>query len=111
MQGFGVFSALDFALALDVLQSSTNMGLDLGVWHQAEVLPRLLSTPMAGALLTAIDNSKGCNHVRNADNCIPPCQIGWQILWGVVALYFVVAAFCIVRVKSPRVGEAAITGN
>jgi hypothetical protein len=87
------------------------MGLDLGVWHQAEVLPRLLSTPLAGALLTAVDHSKGCNHVRSLDACIPPCQIGWQIMWAVVTGYFVLAAVFIVRVKSPRVGEAAITSS
>ena len=46
---FGTFGAVDMALAVDCFSDSA--AKDLGVWHSAMVLPQLIATPIAGAVL------------------------------------------------------------
>jgi hypothetical protein len=72
--GFGVFSALDFALALDVLQNSQEMALDLGVWHQ---VPILLA---ACTLLLSLASKGSCCFGLRRPRCCPGC---WQLHWQV----------------------------
>ncbi|KXS22336.1 hypothetical protein M427DRAFT_93085 [Gonapodya prolifera JEL478] len=49
--GYGPFSAIEFAMALDTLHEvSENYARDLSMWHNALVLPSLFSTPLAGVL-------------------------------------------------------------
>lgn len=51
--GYGVYTAVDWALATDVLpDKDTAAAKDLGVWHIAFVLPQSLATVLAGGLLT-----------------------------------------------------------
>ena len=86
-------------MALDVMGNSRNIGLDLAVWHQAEVVPRLLAVPFAAAVLTGIQQLENCSP-RNSGECGTPCSLGYMVLWFIVALYFCVAYYCMGRIKA-----------
>eukprot|EP00051_Salpingoeca_urceolata_P003606 m.59089 g.59089 ORF g.59089 m.59089 type:complete len:596 (-) comp12939_c0_seq1:239-2026(-) len=96
--GTGMYLALDFALALDVTANSATPALDLAVWHQAEVLPRMLATPLAAGILSAVNKYEDCD----PDDACQKCTLGWKILWSVVVVYFVLAAAFVYRIKASR---------
>ena len=57
---FGAFGAVDMALAIDCLpDKSGSAAKDLGVWHSAMVLPQLIATPIAGAILDHLKATSG----------------------------------------------------
>lgn len=49
--GFGIFSAIDWAIATDVLPSAEDYGKDMGLWTIALVLPQVIGVPLGGFLL------------------------------------------------------------
>jgi MFS family permease len=48
---YGAFSAVDWALALDTLPDRQNAAKDLGLFHVADALPRVVVPVVAGAIL------------------------------------------------------------
>eukprot|EP00050_Salpingoeca_kvevrii_P019121 m.82663 g.82663 ORF g.82663 m.82663 type:complete len:510 (-) comp8272_c0_seq1:261-1790(-) len=101
--GFGIYIALDYALALDVLAESNTFGLDMAVWHQAEVIPRLIATPVAAVILSEFHKLEGCTHDRlNGPQCNKKCTLGWSIVWFVVFLYFTLAGLFVFRIKKAK---------
>lgn len=101
--GFGVYLSVDYALALDVLADSESFALDLAVWHQAEVLPRLLATPIAAVFLQEFHKLEGCTHDRMVGiGCGKRCTLGWVVLWIVVALYFTIATIFVYKIKRAK---------
>ena len=67
------------------------------------MLPRLLATPLAGAILTGIDSATSCDHSREATFACESrsCVLGWQVLWAIVAVYFFLAAAAVCRIRVP----------
>ena len=57
--GFGVYTAVDLALVVDVLPSSTNAAKDLGVMNIAGALPFSVAPAIAPAILALSDGSYG----------------------------------------------------
>ena len=49
--GFGAYTAVDWALALDTLPDKENPAKDMGLFHVADALPRVMIPLFAGALL------------------------------------------------------------
>lgn len=91
---------VDFALALDVLDGSATLALDLAAWHQAEVLPRLMAPPLAAAIVDAFRGTEGCPQawLKVSTSCVVQCSLGWTVLWYVVSAYFMLASVFIFRI-------------
>jgi len=49
--GYGAFTSVDWALAIDVLPSGQSAAKDLGIWAIANTLPQVLAPVIAGPLL------------------------------------------------------------
>lgn len=49
--GFGVFTAVDFALLTDVLPDAAHRGKDLGVLNVANALPQVIAPVLAAPLV------------------------------------------------------------
>lgn len=81
--GFGAYSAVDFALVMDVLPDEKDKAKDLAVWHQALVLPQAIATPIGGIVLD------GFNHVS--------CRwgLGYIILFLITCVYFAISAYLV----------------
>jgi len=56
--GYGAYRAVDWALALDVVPTGSQIAKDMGIWHVALVLPRVISPLVSGAILDAYPNQK-----------------------------------------------------
>ena len=74
--GFGTFTSVDLAMAVDVLDSG-GMGRDLGIWYVTSVLPQLMMTPLAGLML---------DYVRD----------GWGVAAGYGSIFLLAALFMFV---------------
>ena len=49
--GFGVFSAIDWAMATDVLPNAQFYGRDMGMWNLSFTLPQVICAPFIGQLV------------------------------------------------------------
>ncbi|MES1907851.1 MAG: hypothetical protein MHM6MM_000889 [Cercozoa sp. M6MM] len=49
--GYGAFSAIDWALATDVMPCPKYFGQDMGIWSLSVVLPQVLVAPFSGGIL------------------------------------------------------------
>lgn len=49
--GFGIFSAIDWAMATDVLPNVHCYGRDMGIWNLAFTLPQIVGAPVIGELI------------------------------------------------------------
>lgn len=81
--GFGAYSAVDFALVMDVLPNDKDKAKDLAVWHQAFVLPQAIATPVGGIVLDCF------NHL----NC--RWGLGYIILFLMTCFYFSISAYMV----------------
>jgi len=93
--GYGAFTSVDWALAIDALPSSLSVGRDFGIWSVATTAPAALGPVLGGGLIALTGGS------------------GYQIVFGLAALSILVGAVSVLRVdeelppraqrRSPRV--------
>lgn len=86
--GYGAWVAVDWALALDTLPDRDNPAKDLGLFHIADALPRVLIPLLAGAMLDAF-------------NAVQPA-LGYRVLFVTSAGLYVLAGVFVSRIRSVR---------
>ncbi len=86
--GFGAWTSVDWALAIDVLPSQEAAGKDLGIWGISATLPQVVGPLIGGPLLDAV-NRTGANR-------------GYVALFVIGAAYFVISSFTIWKIKQAR---------
>ncbi len=59
--GFGVYTAVDLALVVDVLPNPDDAGKDLGVFNMANAMPQTVAPALGGALL-AVNSANNQNY-------------------------------------------------
>jgi len=91
--GFGAFTSVDWALAVEVLPSKSSAAKDLGIWGISVTLPQVLA-PGFGALLFYIVRRVGAD--QGASNQ------GYIILFVIGAVYFFVGALTIWKIRGTR---------
>lgn len=80
--GFGVYLAVDIALAVKVLPTATNRGKDLGIINTAIFLPLILSPIIGTVILNTVQS--------------------YTVLFAIAALCFLLAALLVLPIKSVR---------
>ena len=88
--GFGAYSAIDFALVMDVLPKDKDKAKDLAVWHQALVLPQAIATPVGGIILDVFERH----------NC--HIGLGYIILFMVTSFYFALSGIFVLKIKKAK---------
>jgi MFS family permease len=98
--GLGAYFSVDWALAVDVLPSSDNVGKDMGIWSIATTLPAIIA-PFVGAVVLNIAGVTG--HTA----------LGYRLVFTLAVVLLVAGAICVLlvrdRLTSPPVAQPETT--
>ncbi len=86
--GYGAFTSVDWALAIDVLPSRASAAKDLGIWAIANTLPQVLAPGIAGPILDVFN--------RQAPN------FGYSVVFSVAIVYVALGSILVWRIKGVR---------
>jgi MFS family permease len=86
--GFGAFSAVDWALGLDTLPDRERPAKDLGLYHVADSLPRVLLPFVIGFVLDSV-------------NRLSP-NAGYRVTFVIAAALYAAGAILVTRIRSVR---------
>jgi MFS family permease len=84
--GYGAYTSVNWALALDVLPSLEKAGKDLGVWNASTTLPVMMA-PLLGSIIITVTAGVG------------QTALGYRLVFGAAALFFLLAAVGVLFVK------------
>ncbi len=84
--GYGAYTSVNWALAIDVLPSLEKAGKDLGVWNASTTLPTIMA-PLLGSVIINVTAGLG------------QTALGYRLVFGVAALFFLLAAVGVLFVK------------
>ena len=82
------YSAVDWALAVDVLPEPVNSGKDMGIWHSAIVLPQMLSPALTGVVL---NSTKASSLSR-----------GYTLVFAITAAWFLLGTLFVRKIRGVR---------
>jgi MFS family permease len=86
--GYGAFSSVDWALGLDTLPDRDRPAKDLGLYHVADSLPRVLLPFVMGIVLDAF-------------NRVAPAA-GYRVTFAIAAVLYVSCAIAVRRIRTVR---------
>src|SRR5579875_563038 len=92
--GYGAYTSVDWALAIDALPDEQAFGKDMGIWSAATTLPSILA-PALGAAVIALAGSLG------------ETAYGYRAVFALAALFLVLGAVCVSFIKEERPGRPA----
>jgi MFS family permease len=88
--GYGAYTSVDWALAIDALPSLSAAGKDLGLWNIASTLPSILA-PLLGSLVIVVADVLG------------QVALGYRIVFGCAALFLLLGTVFVLNVREgPR---------
>jgi MFS family permease len=91
--GFGTFASVDWALATDILPSADDYAKDMGIWHIATVLPKVIAVPVAGPILDVF-------------NRLGPAwgypSLGYTVIFSMSMVYVMVGTALVNRIKGAK---------
>lgn len=89
--GYGAYGSSDWALAADVMPDEESLGRDLGIWQASIAAPQFF-TGLVGRLIDSV-------------NAGAPGR-GYQLAFVIAAVAFVLAAWCLRRIRLPGLTSA-----
>jgi MFS family permease len=90
--GYGAYTSVDWALAIDALPSLTEAGKDMGLWNIASTLPAALA-PLLGSVV-----------IVTADR-IGETALGYRVVFGLAAFFFLLGAVLVLKVQERPKGH------
>lgn len=84
--GYGAYTSVDWALAVDVLPSRTSAGKDMGIWSIASNLPAILA-PLAGSAAIGLASFSG------------DTAVGYRAVFALAVLCLLCGAVFILKVR------------
>ena len=90
--GYGAYTSVDWALAVDALPVRANAGKDLGIWSAASTLPAILAPALGGAVIALMD---AVYHQT---------ALGYRVIFALAAVFLALGALCVsfIRGEQPR---------
>ena len=86
--GYGLYYAVDWALACDTLPDRSKSAKDMGLFHVAQTLPQTIAPAIGGFLLDYF-------------NKVSP-NSGYRAVFGSAIVFFILGTFFVSRIKSVR---------
>src|ERR1700680_1128430 len=87
--GYGLYFAVDWALAVDTLPDKTKSAKDMGLFHVALTLPQAILPLFGGALIDSLNRSVGGN-------------AGYRVVFSSAVVFLFVGTVLVSRIKSVR---------
>lgn len=87
--GYGAYSSVDVALAIDALPSQHTVGKDLGLWSMASTLPGVIA-PILGSVAIIVASSLG--HTA----------IGYRFVFALATIFLILGAGFVLKVRERR---------
>lgn len=87
--GYGLYFAVDWALACDTLPDPKKSAKDMGLFHVALTLPQAFLPLFGGALIDYLNNHMGANS-------------GYRVVFSSAVLFLLVGTVLVSRIKSVR---------
>jgi len=87
--GYGAYTSVDWALAIDALPSLDNAGKDLGLWGASSNLPAILA-PVLGGMIIFFANQFG------------QTALGYRLIFILAAVFLFLGALLVLRVRVRR---------
>ncbi len=84
--GYGAYTSVDWALSIDALPSSEDVGKDLGLWGASMTIPAIIA-PLLGSLIINIANHFG------------QISLGYRLVFTAATIFLVVAGICVLFVR------------
>ena len=96
--GYGMYYAVDWALACDVLPDRERAaGKDMGLWHTSFTLPQALAPAvLAGVLYYFNHAGHTVIGVTTGDN------LGFRLVFGGAALWFILGTVMVIQIRGVR---------
>ena len=86
--GYGLYYAVDWALACDTLPDPTQSAKDMGLFHVSYTLPQVVMPAIMGVLLDRANASGG--------------GAGYRVVFATAAVFFVLGTVFVARIRSVR---------
>ena len=84
--GYGAYTSVDWALAVDVLPSASTVGKDMGIWTIATTLPAILAPVIGGVAISLASVFRATS-------------AGYRAVFALAAAFLVAGAVFILRVR------------
>jgi MFS family permease len=94
--GYGAFTAVDWALACDVLPDRDSAARDMGVFHVAFTLPQVFAPALLAPVLYALNQPGTLAGVVTGHN------LGYRAVFASAALWFALATVMVSRIRGVR---------
>jgi MFS family permease len=95
--GYGMYYAIDWALACDVLPDKENSsGRDMAIWHVSLTLPQVIAPALAALLLTYLNGTHHILGMTTGNN------LGFRVVFGSAALWFTLGTVFVSRIRGVR---------
>jgi MFS family permease len=86
--GYGAYTAVDWALALDVLPAGENAAKDMGIWHVSMVLPQIIAPAITGLTLNALKSHS--------------LLLGYTVVFAMTAVWFILGTVFVRQIRGVR---------
>jgi MFS family permease len=86
--GYGAYTSVDWALAVDSLPTQASAGKDLGLWSAASTLPAILAPALGAAVIGLIED---LYHTT---------ALGYQATFALAAIFLALGAICVTFIRN-----------
>jgi MFS family permease len=86
--GYGLYYAVDWAIACDTLPDKSQTAKDMGLFHVAYTLPQVLFPSVLGFVLGAVNGSNGTG--------------GYRVVFSFGIVFYLLGTILVSRIKSVR---------
>lgn len=91
--GYGLYYAVDLALACDVLPDAGAAGRDMGIWHAAYSVPPVLAPALAAPVLHVLNQPGTVLGLTTGSN------LGYRVVFLSSALWFLLGTLAVTRIR------------
>jgi Na+/melibiose symporter-like transporter len=105
--GYGAYSAVDWALGIDVLPAGEDVAKDMGIWHVSMVLPQMIAPAISGLVLTAFKDgavSRLLTALGAGTTALDAVRthallLGYTVIFAIAAAWFILGTVFVRQIR------------